>query len=44
MELINQEFLTEFSNCYSDKDELYKAKTCYVNLDDIYTIRDVFKN
>jgi len=42
IELINQEFLTEFSKYYSDKDELYKIKTCYDKMDDTYTINDVF--
>lgn len=42
LELINQEFLKEFSNYYSDKDELYEIKTCYGNFDDTYTINDVF--
>lgn len=43
IELINQEFLTEFSKYYSDKDELYKIKTCYGKMDDAYTINDVFQ-
>lgn len=42
LELINQEFLIEFSNYYSDKEKLYEIKTCYGNFDDTYTINDVF--
>lgn len=42
IELINQEFLTEFSKYYSTKDEMYKIKTCYDKIDDIYTISDIF--
>lgn len=42
IELINQEFLTEFSKYYSIKDEMYKIKTCYDKIDNIYTISDVF--
>ena len=43
IELINQEFLTEFSKYYSDKDELYMIKTRYGKMDDAYTINNVFQ-